>query len=76
MHYLSKSVVCPFYQTSTNYRIQCEGYANGNHFLLNFDGKEQMDSHTKRFCKNINCYISCPLYPIINRQYERGEADE
>lgn len=74
MHHLAKSVQCPFYLNAKNYSIQCEGYCGGTHFRISFDGKARMDSHTKRFCNNINGYSYCPLYPVIMKQYEKKEG--
>jgi hypothetical protein len=75
MHHLYKSVVCPFYVTANNSSIRCEGYSEGTNLRLIFFDKEKMDCHTRRYCNNMKGFESCPLYPIIMKQYEEGKDE-
>ena len=71
MHHLAKSAVCPFFQNADNkFKVKCEGFNEGTRICLCFADKSKMNRHTKIFCRNINGYENCPLFPVINKQYE------
>ena len=75
MHHLSKSAVCPFFVTANTSSIKCEGYNEGTNLRLIFFDREKMDNHTRLYCNNMDGFKSCPLYPIIMKQYEE-DGDE
>ena len=72
---LYKWAKCPFYQSSDNKRIKCEGFNEGTNLCLTFNDKEVMVRHTKIHCRNINGFPNCPLYPVIMKQYEEEEEE-
>lgn len=73
MHHLSKSAVCPFYQNAEGFKVKCEGFNEGTRICLCFADKNRMNRHTKIYCRNINGYYNCPLYPVIYKQYEEDK---
>jgi hypothetical protein len=73
MHSLYKGAKCPFYQSSDKLKVKCEGFSEGTRIGLFFADSKQMNRHTKIFCRNINGYKNCPLYPVIMKQYESKE---
>jgi hypothetical protein len=76
-NYMDNCIVCPFYSHEDKLKLHCEGYCKGTRLHLLFDCKERMKAHKKRFCDNINGYMNCPLYPVIEKQYKKkGDEDE
>ena len=75
-NYMDSGTVCPFYSQEKELKIHCEGYCKGTRLHVCFDCTERKKAHKKAFCNNINGYESCPLYPAIMKQYQKGEEDE
>ena len=63
-------VVCPFYHAEEGLRIKCEGYCSTNTLQICFTSKEYYKSHKFTHCMNMKGYRQCPLYGVINKQYE------
>lgn len=63
-------VVCPFYHADEGLRIKCEGFCKSCTLQLCFVDKGQFKTHKYNHCWNMKGYKRCPLYAIINRQYE------
>ena len=76
MNYMDESVVCPFYAEGETVRIRCEGYCKGTHLHISFDCKERLKLHKKKYCDRLDGYKSCPIYPVIMKQYESKEDDD
>ena len=68
--YQSKYVVCPFYHQEKVLQIQCEGFCNTCSLQITFDSKEELLFHREIHCESFAGYPKCPLFPIINKQYE------
>lgn len=75
MNYMDESAVCPFYLEGEGLRIRCEGYGEGTRFHISFDCRLRMRSHAKKYCNKMDGFESCPLYPVIMKQYESKEDD-
>lgn len=71
--YCAKEVVCPFYTKEMGLLIRCEGFCKTNSIFLSFRTKEHKKRHKKEHCNSMEGYLFCPLYAIINKQYEEGE---
>lgn len=69
-HYVSKEVVCPFYHKEDGARIFCEGFCKSCNLQISFRRRDQLITHKDTHCNNFKGYKKCPLYPIINKQYE------
>jgi hypothetical protein len=63
-------IVCPFYHAEMGLKLRCEGFCEAVTIQLSFLGKEQMQIHKHQHCMNIRGYRRCPIYPVINKQYE------
>ena len=63
-------VVCPFYHRDDGLKVRCEGFCNTVTIQLSFKSKEQKQVHKHRHCMDFKGYPKCPLYPVINKQYE------
>lgn len=68
--YQSKEVVCPFYHKEEATKILCEGFCKSCSLQMSFTKKEQLLAHKARYCNTFKGYPQCPLYPVINKQYE------
>lgn len=71
--YVSKEAVCPFYHKEEPTKILCEGYCKTVSLQTSFQRRELLQLHKDRHCNDIKGYIKCPLYPVINRQYDEEE---
>lgn len=69
-NYMSKEVVCPFYKQEEATKLKCEGYCKTTSLQTSFQRREQLITHKERHCNSFKGYPLCPLYSIINRQYE------
>ena len=69
-HYVAKEIICPFYKQEEPTRIHCEGFCKSNSLQISFAKKELLQLHRERHCKNFVGYPMCPLFPVINKQYE------
>lgn len=67
---VATDVVCPFYHAEDGLKLRCEGFCETVTIQLYFSRKEQMQIHKHRHCMDIKGYPKCPLYPIIEKQYE------
>ena len=74
-YYVDKNTVCPFYSMQEPLRLHCDGFKAGNKIHLQFDCKERMKAYKNNYCNDIRNYKKCPLYPIIEKQYQE-EDDE
>ena len=63
-------IVCPFYHAEDGLKVRCEGFCKTVTLQLSFASKEQKQMHKHQHCMDFKGYPKCPLYPIINRQYE------
>lgn len=72
-HYVDKNAVCPFYTKQEGLRVYCEGFCRDNSLNVVFRRNIDMDEHKTHFCCNINGYRKCPLYPVIEKQYEDNQ---
>lgn len=68
--YVSKYVVCPFYHKEEATKILCEGFCKTTSLQTSFQTREQLQLHKERHCNEMKGYPKCPLYAVINRQYE------
>jgi hypothetical protein len=69
------NVICPFYILEEKLKIRCEGYCKGTSIHIRFDSMDQKRGHKRKYCKDIKCYTSCPLYPVIMKQYEEDDGE-
>lgn len=69
-HYVSKEAVCPFYRQETGRRLHCEGFCPSCSLQITFSGHSVLVTHKMRHCNSFKGYPECPLYPVINEQYE------
>lgn len=69
-HYVAKEVVCPFYHKEEATKILCEGFCSTTSLQTSFKQREQLITHKERHCNSFKGYRLCPLYSVINRQYE------
>ena len=65
-----KEVVCPFYHKEVGAKILCEGFCRTTSLQTTFIRREQLIAHKERHCNSFKGYPECPLYSIINKQYE------
>lgn len=68
--YIDSNIVCPFYAFDGDQKIHCEGFNDRTRIQLAFANSEARREHKKAFCKSMEGCKDCPLYTIINRQYE------
>ena len=70
--YQSKEVVCPFYhgEDAERNKIFCEGFCKLCNLQTTFNNGPQLLAHKARYCNTFKGYPQCPLYPVINKQYE------
>ena len=68
-------VKCPFYKQERATQITCEGFSEGNGLQLFFRSKALLKEHQSRYCKSIKDHVRCPLYAVINEQYENKKGD-
>lgn len=76
-NYVSKEVVCPFYRQeeldhgqNRATKIRCEGFCKACSFQISFGRREELINHKERHCNSFEGFPKCPLYPVINKQYE------
>jgi hypothetical protein len=79
-NYTSKEVMCPFYKQeeldkgrNKATKIRCEGFCKSCSLQTSFARREQLIMHKERYCNSIEGYPKCPLFPVINKQYESEE---
>ena len=63
-------VVFPFYHAQDGLKIKCEGFCSSCSLQISFERKEMLKLHQYRHCMDMRGYKKCPLYDVINRQYE------
>lgn len=71
--YCSKEVVCPFYHKEEAMKLLCEGFCKSCSLQVSFTNKEQLLAHKARYCNTFKGYPECPIYPVINKQYEEDK---
>lgn len=75
-NYVSKEVMCPFYKQEElgkgqkPTKIRCEGFCKTCSLQISFGRREQLIMHKERYCNSIEGYTECPLFSVINKQYE------
>lgn len=74
--YISKSVICPFYKQDEGLKIRCEGFCASCSLQISFGNKETLLLHRKIHCESFDGYLKCPLFPVINRQYEGAKSNQ
>lgn len=72
MKYNVPNVVCPFYhkEDAIGRKIFCEGFCKGCSIQVSFQRLGQLTIHKETHCNSLTGYKRCPLYPVINKQYE------
>ena len=65
-----KEVVCPFYHKEVGTKMLCEGFCKTTSLQITFSRRELLVSHKQRYCNSFKGYPLCPLYSVINKQYE------
>ena len=58
---------CPFFASSGNERIICEGITDSCISIIKFRGKSDRTEHRKKFCDS--CYQECCLYNALESKY-------
>ena len=71
--YQSKYVVCPFYHQEKWSQIQCEGFCKTCSLQITFASKAELQFHKEIHCESFVGYPKCPIFPVINKQYEGVE---
>ena len=71
-HYKNKGIICPFYKYEEGVNVRCEGFCKTCSLVISFSNKETLHMHEEMHCKSYSGWERCPLFPIINRQYEGG----
>ena len=71
--YKNKDIICPFYKFEEGLNIRCEGFCKSCRLQISFSNKESFDLHRDIHCKSYDGWERCPLYPVINKQYEGGK---
>lgn len=61
-------VVCPFYNTSTNQSISCEGVTDDCILKLIFATPRKMQMYRGTFCARK--YPQCNIYAMLEKKYE------
>lgn len=69
------NVLCPFYILEEELKLRCEGFSKETSLHIRFPNKEAKRGHKKTYCKKMDGYETCPLYPVIMAQYEGGEDE-
>jgi hypothetical protein len=59
---------CPFFGSSNNERIICEGVTDECISILKFDGKNSRMRHRAMFCDSN--YEKCKLYKALEEKYD------
>lgn len=72
-HYVSKSVVCPFYSQESQLRIHCEGIGFDNRLQLCFNSLSDKRNFKWRYCECLERYTKCPLYKAIYTKYDEED---
>ena len=70
MSYISREAVCPFYKMEDGAKLRCEGFCPTCSIQITFEKRDIMRMHKRRHCNSFKGYPQCPLYPVINAQYE------
>lgn len=68
--YTSKEVVCPFYHKEEATKLLCEGFCKATSLQTSFTRRDELIMHKETHCNSFKGYPLCPLYSIINKQYE------
>ena len=68
--HVSNEVVCPFYKYEEDSVLICEGFAPVCDLHVTFRGSRSKCNHKELHCDSFKGYPKCPLYPLINGQYE------
>ena len=69
-NYTSKEVICPFYKQEDGLKLRCEGFCPSSSLQISFSRRDVMHMHKDRHCNSFSGYPECPLFPVINKQYE------
>lgn len=68
--YISKEVVCPFYKHEESRMLRCEGFCPSCTLQITFEKRDRLQLHKNVYCNRFKGYPHCPIYPVINKQYE------
>lgn len=74
-NYADKYVACPFYFKQEGRKLYCDGFRKGVHIHLSFSTTSLLDIHKTRHCNSIAGCKKCPIYPLINKQYEEEKGE-
>lgn len=74
--YGAKFVKCPFYRNHDANRIVCEGLCEGNTINLVYESQPDERLYMKEMCNSIFGHRDCPIYQLLDRLYEEGDANE
>lgn len=67
-HYVSKSVLCPFYHWEDRRWVCCEGVTEGTWIRLTFSTERAFTAHKERNC--CGDYESCLVAQMLMKKYE------
>ena len=68
---VTKSVLCPFYQSDERQIIYCEGVEPDTRIHLAFSSSPQLVCYRKRFCERE--YRRCRIADMLLRKWEEDE---
>ena len=67
--YISKYVVCPYYNKHEINRICCEGTNEDNTISLVFGNSQQLKAYCVMYCNSMEGHRRCLLHRMLNRKY-------
>ena len=59
---------CPFFLSSSDKRISCEGITEGCVTKIEFKSKEKRNRHRRKLCDA--GYNKCEIYKMLEKKYE------
>ena len=67
--WIERDVKCPFYISSTNMQITCEGLDNGTAIRLKFESEEGRKLYMKSCCNSVKNYKNCKITQMLMDKY-------
>lgn len=74
--YENKGIICPFYKCEEGTNIFCEGFCKSTRLHISFSNYATFKMHREVHCKSFDGWEKCPIFPVINKQYEGGEKNK
>lgn len=68
---VTKSVLCPYYQSDEKQIIYCEGVEPDTRIHLAFSSSPQLKCYRKRFCEG--SYNRCRIADMLNKKWDEEE---